>query len=56
MVDMDITEIWTKTLESLKENISPVGFNVHMKVTEPVSMLSSSFTISVPTSINKNLI
>ncbi len=54
---MDITEIWEKTLENVKNNInSPVGYNVHIKVSAPVSLINSVFTVSVPTSINKNMI
>lgn len=54
---MDITEIWDKTLASVKSNISStVGYNVHIKSSKPVSLVNSIFTISVPTSINKNLI
>lgn len=54
---MDITEIWNKTLISVKENInSPVGYNVHIKSSSPISLVNSIFTISVPTSINKNII
>lgn len=54
---MDITEIWAKTLENVKNNInSPVGYNVHIKVSAPVSLIDSVFTVSAPTSINKNMI
>lgn len=54
---MDITEIWNNTLENVKNNISsPVGYNVHIKVSKPISLINSIFTISVPTSINKNII
>lgn len=54
---MDITEIWAKTLANVKNNISsPVGYNVHIKASKPVSLMNSIFTISVPTSINKNII
>ncbi|MGN0108089.1 MAG: chromosomal replication initiator protein DnaA [Hominilimicola sp.] len=57
MMDMDITEIWDKTLVSVKNSInSTVGYNVHIKVSKPVSLINSIFTISVPTSINKNMI
>lgn len=56
-MNMDITEIWDKTLVSIQSNISsPVSYNVHIKVSEPVSLVSSVFTISVPTSITKNII
>ena len=57
MMDMDITEIWDRTIVSVKNNInSPISYNVHIKVTKPVSLINSVFTISVPTSINKNII
>ena len=56
-MDMDITEIWDRTIVSVKNNInSPISYNVHIKVTKPVSLINSVFTISVPTSINKNII
>ena len=56
-MDMDIAEIWDRTLISVKNSInSTVGYNVHIKVSKPVSLIGSVFTISVPTSINKNMI
>ena len=56
-MNMEITEIWDKTLVSIKNSInSPVGYNVHIKASIPVSLINSVFTISVPTSINKNII
>lgn len=56
-MDIDITKIWKRTLESVKSNISsPVGYNVHIKSSVPVSLSNDIFTISVPTSINKNII
>ncbi len=54
---MDIAEIWDKVLLSVKESInSTVGYNVHIKSSTPVSLVNSVFTISVPTSISKNII
>ena len=54
---MDIAEIWDKTIQNVKNSISStVGYNVHIKISKPVSLLNSVFTISVPTSINKNMI
>ena len=56
-MDMDIAEIWDRTIVSVKNSInSTVGYNVHIKVSKPVSLINSIFTISVPTSINKNMI
>ncbi len=53
---MNITEIWDKTLEIVKKNIAAVSYKIHMQVTSPVSYSESSFIISVPSSINKNII
>lgn len=54
---MDMTEIWKKTLESVKSSVSSiVGYNVHIKSSVPISFSDSVFTISVPLSINKNMI
>ena len=50
---MDMTEIWKKTLESVKASVSSiVGYNVHIKSSVPISFSDSVFTISVPLSIN----
>lgn len=54
---MDIIEIWDRTLESVKANInSTVAYNVHIKSASAVSIENDLFIISVPTSINKNII
>ncbi len=51
---MDMTEIWKKTLESVKASVSSiVGYNVHIKSSVPISFSDSVFTICVPVSINK---
>ena len=53
---MDMLEIWNQVLENLEGNVSPVGFNIHIKTAVPVCFENSTFTISVATSINKNLV
>lgn len=53
---MNIAEIWKQTLESVKNNTSAISYNVHMKSTEPISLVNDIFTISVQNSINKNII
>lgn len=55
-MDMDMLEIWNQVLENLEGNVSPVGFNIHIKTAVPVCFENSTFTISVATSINKNLV
>lgn len=54
---MDINEIWDKALEYVKGTVnSMVGYKVHIKTATPISFTNSLFTISVPISINKNMI
>ena len=52
---MDMLEIWNQVLENLEGNVSPVGFNIHIKTAVPVCFENSTFTIYVDTSNNKNL-
>ena len=33
---MDMLEIWNQVLENLEGNVSPVGFNIHIKTAVPV--------------------
>ena len=56
IIDMDMLEIWNQVLKNLEGNVSPVGFNIHIKTAVPVCFENSTFTISVATSINKNLV
>ena len=53
IIDMDMLEIWNQVLENLEGNVSPVGFNIHIKTAVPVCFENSTFTISVATSIKK---
>ena len=57
MENKDITELWTKIFNIVKQKSdNAVGLNVHMKDAVPVSIDNTAFTISVPMSINKNMI
>lgn len=53
---MDIEKIWEDVLASLKLNLPNIGFNIHIKPAVPVNMNNSVFTVSVPSTINKNII
>lgn len=57
MEQLDINQIWEKVFNIVKTKTSSlVGLNVHMKDAEPVSVNNTTFTISVPLSLNKNMI
>ena len=44
IIDMDMLEIWNQVLENLEGNVSPVGFNIHIKTAVPVCFENSTFT------------
>jgi len=52
----DLMRIWTECLIILEEEVSPVGFNTWIKDIVPVSSNDTLVTISVKTSIIKNMI
>lgn len=57
MENKDIIKIWDEVFDIVKNNSSSaVGLNVHMKDAVPVSIDNTTFTISVPMSINRNMI
>lgn len=54
---MNAEEIWKKALINIKKNIkSQISYDVHIKTAGPVRFDDPYFIISVPTSINKNII
>lgn len=57
MENNDISKIWDEVFNIVKsKSDNAVGLNVHMKDAVPVNMDNNSFTISVPMSINRNMI
>lgn len=54
---MDCNKIWSDLQESIKQAVeAEVSYTVHIKPAKAVSFENSVFTISVPNSINKNMI
>ena len=54
---MDCNKIWTDLQDSIKQAVeAEVSYIVHIKPSKAVSFEDSVFTISVPSSINKNMI
>lgn len=57
MENKDIAELWEQIFDIVKmKSENTVGLNVHMRDAVPVSIDNTAFTISVPMSINKNMI
>lgn len=54
---MDCNKIWTDLQEAIKNAVAAeVSYIVHIKPAKAISFDNSVFTISVPTSINRNMI
>lgn len=54
---MDINEIWQLIYDKLSKSLNnTVGLSVHMRDVAPISMDSSTYRISVPLTISKNMI
>ena len=54
---MSINEIWQQSLNIISRNInSQVSYNIYIKDAIPVELSNNILTISVPMTINKNMI
>lgn len=54
---MDCKKIWEEIQEAIKNSVgAEVSYTVHIKPAEAVYFENSVFTVSVPTSINRNMI
>ncbi len=51
-----IIDIWDKTLELLKNELTEISFNTWIKTIEPVSINSSAINLSVPAEFNKGIL
>lgn len=55
-MDEKISTIWSEVLELLENEVTPIGYNTWIKTIIPKSIENNTFTLSVATSINKNMI
>ncbi|WHH57248.1 chromosomal replication initiator protein DnaA [Petroclostridium sp. X23] len=51
-----LTEIWNKTQNMIKSEITEVGFNTWIKTIVPISISDREITLGVPNDFNKNII
>jgi chromosomal replication initiator protein len=51
-----ISDIWIKALELLKNELTEISFNTWVKTIDPISMSSSSITLGVPADFNKGIL
>jgi len=55
-MDYNIKEIWNKTLELLKTELTEVSFNTWLKTISPISIEGNTFILSVPNDFNKEIL
>ena len=52
----DLKELWEKTLDIIKGELSEVSFNTWIKSCEPISMSSNIIKISVPNAFTQEIL
>ncbi len=55
-MDFDLMNLWTECLFMLEDEVSQVGYNTWIKDIKPVSITDDTFTLSVGSTIIKNMV
>ena len=55
-MDADLKNLWEKTLDIIKSELSEVSFNTWIKSCEPISISSDTLKISVPNSFTQDIL
>ncbi|NRZ55930.1 chromosomal replication initiator protein [Clostridium beijerinckii] len=55
-MDADLKNLWDKTLDIIKSELSEVSFNTWIKSCEPLSISSNTLKISVPNSFTQDIL
>lgn len=55
-MDADLKNLWEKTLDIIKSELSEVSFNTWIKSCEPISISSDTIKISVPNSFTQDIL
>ncbi len=55
-MDADLQELWEKTLNTIKGEMSEVSFNTWIKSCEPISISADTINISVPNSFTRDIL
>ncbi len=53
---MSIQEIWDKTLQIIRTELTEVSFNTWLKTLEPVGIRNQTFILEVPNKFNKEIL
>lgn len=55
-MDADLNNLWAKTLDIIKSELTEVSFNTWIKSCQPISMSNTSIKISVPNSFTRDIL
>lgn len=55
-MNKQLFDLWNKTLNIIKSEITEVGYNTWIKTIVPISMVGDSIVLGVPNDFNKNII
>lgn len=55
-MSINFTDLWRKTLNLLKNELTEISFNTWIKTIEPISMTSTSIILGVPAEFNKGIL
>jgi len=55
-MNLNLLEIWEKTLNLIKSELTEVSFNTWLKSLEPISLNGDTITIGVPNEFNKGIL
>lgn len=56
LVSMQLVDLWKKTLDLLKTELTEISFNTWIKTIDPVSLTSSTLFLGVPADFNKGIL
>ena len=51
-----ISDLWVRALDLLKNELTEISYNTWIKTIDPISMTSTSITLSVPADFNKGIL
>jgi chromosomal replication initiator protein len=55
-MSIQLSDIWQRTLDLLKNELTEIGFNTWIKTIEPLSINANSLVLGVPTEFNKGIL
>ena len=55
-MSIQLSDLWQRTLELLKNELTEISFNTWIKTIEPISINSNSINFGVPAEFNKGIL